>query len=69
MNDIDDRRLKDWLIRVVTARNLFTTIKDENILNRIERKIGFRINLKNLYEMKIADYNDLKRAIKIEKFK
>lgn len=69
MNDIDDKRLKDWLIRIVTARNLFTTIKDEKILNKLEKKIGFRINCKNLYEMKIADYNDLKRAIKSEKFK
>lgn len=68
MNDIDDRRLKDWLIRIVTARDIFTTIKDENILNNIEKKIGFKINWQNLYEMKIANYNDLKRAIEREDF-
>lgn len=66
MENLDDRRLKDWFIRIVIAREIFTTIKDINILNNIEKKIGFKINWKNLYEMKIADYEDLKRAINRE---
>ena len=66
MDDLDDRRLKDWLIRIANWREGFTTIKDMNVLNKIERKIGFKINWKNLYEMKIADYNDLKKVINRE---
>lgn len=64
MNILNDRRLKDWFIRIVRNREWFTTIKDVNILNELEKKIGFHINCKNLYEMKIADYSDLEWAIK-----
>ena len=63
MDNLDDRRLKDWLIRIAIAREIFTTIKDINTLDNIEKKIGFKINWQNLFENKIADYYDLKRAI------
>lgn len=69
IDNLDDRRLKDWFIRIATCREIFTTIKDVNILNYIEKRIGFKINWKNLYKMKIADYNDLKSIIKAESFK
>lgn len=69
MSNLDDRRLKDWLIRLVKDRDgiFFTTI-DENRLNSIETKIGFKINCKNLYEMKIIDYNDIRKAKIIKYF-
>ena len=63
MEDLGDRRLKDWLIRIVVGREFFTTIRDVKVLNKIEETVGLKINWKNLYEMKIANYNDLKRAI------
>lgn len=69
MDKLDDRRIKDWLIRVARNKEIFTKIKDENIFNSIEKKIGFKINWQNLYALKIADYNDLKGIIKSESFK
>lgn len=58
MKDLDDRRLKDWLIRVVKNRGIFKTIRVENIFNNLEKKLGIELNFENLYKMKILDYND-----------
>ena len=69
MNNLDDRRIKDWLIRIVKSREFFTTLKDIKVLKQIEKKIGFEINCKNLYELNIADYNDLAKVIKRELYK
>ena len=64
MDKLDDKRIKDWLIRVAKDRKYLTTIKDDNIFDNIEKKIGFKINWQNLYKLKIANYNDLKEIIK-----
>ena len=59
MENLDDRRIKDWLIRIAKYGEIFTTIKDVNVLNNIEKKIGLKINCKNLYNKKIASPKDL----------
>lgn len=64
IDKLDDKRIKDWLIRVAKDRKYLTTIKDDNIFDNIEKKIGFKINWQNLYKLKIANYNDLKEIIK-----
>lgn len=64
MDKLDDKRIKDWLIRVAKDRKYLTTIKDDNIFDNIEKKIGFKINWQNLYGLKIANYSDLKEIIK-----
>lgn len=59
MENLDDRRIKDWLIRVAKHGAIFTTIRDANVFDNIEKKIGFKINYKNLYNKKIASAKDL----------
>lgn len=59
MDNLDDRRIKDWLIRFAKHGVIFTTIRDVNVFNNIEKKIGFKIDYKNLYNKKIARAKDL----------
>lgn len=59
MDNLDDRRLKDWLIRTAKHRENINTIKNIDKLKKLEKKIGFKITCINLYRMDIANLDDL----------
>ena len=58
---LNDRRLKDWLIRNVVWRALFPNCLCEKKMKEIEKKIGFKIDYIFLLNNKLADKNDLRR--------